>query len=150
MGACTFFAGSVACIQTGVLSTMHAQVFTINRFCVHLAYTLATRCAYALMYVQFVHLALENEDGRVQLGYEGTCCLAWGVIFDRRKDRDVACVFSICNAGGSVCGCMWVYTHTHVHTAQMGYRVIPGHRNWQIETVVWNLANFLHCALEAH
>jgi len=117
---------------------------------VHLAYTLATRCAYALMYVQFVHLALENEDRGVQLVYEGTCCLARGVIFDRRKDRDVVCVFSFLNAGGSVCGCMWVYTHTHVHTAQMGYRVILGHRNWQIETAVWNLANFLHCALETH
>ena len=28
------------------------------------------------------------------------------------------------------------------------YRVIPGYRNWQIETVVWNLAGILHCALE--
>jgi len=28
------------------------------------------------------------------------------------------------------------------------YRVIPGHRNWQIETAVWNLAGFLHFALE--
>jgi len=28
------------------------------------------------------------------------------------------------------------------------YRVIPAHRNWQIETAVWNLAGFLHCALE--
>jgi len=30
----------------------------------------------------------------------------------------------------------------------MDYRVIPGHRNWQIETAVWNLAGFLHCVLE--
>jgi len=30
----------------------------------------------------------------------------------------------------------------------MVYRVIPGHGNWQIETAVWNLAGFLHCALE--
>ena len=42
------------------------------------AYTLATGCAYALMYMQFVHSALGNEDGGVQLVYEGTCCLAWG------------------------------------------------------------------------
>jgi len=28
------------------------------------------------------------------------------------------------------------------------YRVVPGHRNWQIETAVWNLASFLHCDLE--
>ena len=53
--------------------------------------------------------------------YERTCCLAWGVVFDRRKDRGVVCVFSIFNAGGSVCGCKCVYTHTHTHTARMGY-----------------------------
>ena len=79
----------------------------------------ATGCAYAFMYVQFVHSELGNEEGGVQLMYEGTCCLAWGVIFDRRRDRGVVCVFSISNAGGSVCGCKCVYTirtHTHTHT----------------------------------
>ena len=50
------------------------------------------------MYVQFVHSALGNEGGGVQLVYEGTCCLAWGDIFDTRKDRGVVCVFSILNA----------------------------------------------------
>jgi len=84
------------------------------------AYTLATGCAYAPMYVQFVHSAFGNEGGRVQLVYESICCLAWGVISDRRRDRGVVCVFSISNAGGSVCGCMWVYTHAQTHTAQMG------------------------------
>jgi len=67
------------------------------------------------------HLALGNEDGGIQIVCERACCLAWWVIFDRRKDRGVFCVFSILNAGGSVCGCMWVYTHTRTHTAQMGY-----------------------------
>ena len=82
------------------------------------AHTLATGCAYALMYVQFVHLALGNEDGGVQLVRvcESICCLAWGVIFDRRNDRGVVCVFSIFDAGGSVCGCVCVCTHTHTHT----------------------------------
>jgi len=47
--------------------------------------------------------------------------LALGVIFDRRKDRGVVCVFSNFNAGGSVCGCMCEYTRTHTHAAQMGY-----------------------------
>jgi len=28
------------------------------------------------------------------------------------------------------------------------YSRVPGHRNWQIETAVWNLAGFLYCALE--
>jgi len=69
------------------------------------------------------HFALGNEDGGVQLAYKSTCCLAWGVIFDRRKDRGVVCVFSMFNAGGCVC----VYTHAHTHTAQMGYLdVSPG------------------------
>ena len=79
------------------------------------------------MYVQFVHLALGNEDGRVQLVYESTYCLAWGVIFDRRKDMGVVCVFSFFNAGGSVYKRVCVYTHIHTHTAQMGYSdVSPG------------------------
>jgi len=49
------------------------------------------------MYAQFV----ENEGGGVQLVYE-TCCLAWEVIFDRRRDEGVVCVFSIFNVGESV------------------------------------------------
>ena len=91
------------------------------------AYTLVAGCANALTYVQFLHSALGNEGGGVQLVYEGTCCLVWGVIFDRRRDRGVVCVVSIFNAGGSVCGCMCVYTHKHTHTAHMGYSFVsPG------------------------
>jgi len=33
------------------------------------------------LYVQFVHLALWNEDEGVELVYKSTCCLALGVIF---------------------------------------------------------------------
>jgi len=71
---------------------MHVQLCTLNRcryISVHICYKLATGCAYALMYVQFVHSALGNEGRRVQLVYEGTCCLAWGVVYDRRRDRGV-------------------------------------------------------------
>jgi len=67
------------------------------------------------------------STGVVQLVYESTSCLAWGVIFDRRRDRGVVCVFSIFKAGGSVYGCRCVYSHTHTHTAQMGYSDVgPG------------------------
>jgi len=90
--------------QTGVVTSLHT-----------FAYTLAAGCAYAHMLVQFVHSALGNEGGGVQLVYECTCCLAWGVIFDSRRDRGVVCVFSILIAGASVCGCMCVYAHTHTH-----------------------------------
>jgi len=66
-------------------------------------------------------LASGNEDGGVQLVYESACCLAWEVIFDRRKDKGVVCVFSIINAGGSVrvcvCVCVCIRTHTrYTHT----------------------------------
>jgi len=79
------------------------------------------------MYVQFVHSALGNEGRGVYLIHESTCCLAWGVIYDRRRDRGVVCDFSIFNAGGSVCGCGCVCKHAHTHTAHMGYSdVSPG------------------------
>jgi len=84
-------------------------------------------CLYIACMCSLFHLALGNEDRGVQLVYDSACCLAWGVVFDRRKDRGAVCVFSIFNAGGSVCGCVCVYMHTHTHTAQMGYLdVSPG------------------------
>jgi len=76
-------------------------------------------------------LRLGNEDGGVQLVYESACCLAWGVIFYRRKDRGVVCVFSIFNAGGSVCVRVCMYTHTHTHTAQMGYLDVSPGVGWE-------------------
>jgi len=122
MRACTsahaFFAESVVvCISTGVLSTMHVPVYTLDGCCEHQRTHLLIRS------LQDVHMRScmcslviylwGNEDGGVQLVNKSTCCLAWGVTFDRGKDRGVVCVFSIFNAGGNVCGCMWVYTHTH-------------------------------------
>ena len=82
-------------------------------------FTLATGCACARCICSLFHLALGNEHGGIQLVYKSTCGLAWGVILDRRKDRGVVCVFSIFNAGGSVCVCECVYTHTHTHTTQV-------------------------------
>jgi len=69
------------------------------------------------------HLALGNEDGGVQLVYKSTCCLAWRVIFDKRKDRGVVCVVSIFNAGGSVLRvyvCVYARTHTHCTDGVLG------------------------------
>jgi len=51
-----------ACAGVYVKQVLCASAYTF-------AYTLATGCAYALMYVQFVHLLLENENGGVQLVY---------------------------------------------------------------------------------
>ena len=79
------------------------------------------------MYVQFVYSVLGNENGKVQLVYEGTCCLVWGIIFDRRRDRGVVCVFCIFDAMGVYVGvCMCIRTHT-LQTAHMEYLdVSPG------------------------
>jgi len=51
-----------------------ASVYVKQALCAS-AYTFAYTLATALMYVQFVHLALGNEGGGVQPAYEGTCCL---------------------------------------------------------------------------
>jgi len=67
------------------------------------------------MHVQFVSFSFGEREWGVQLVYESTCYLAWGAIFDRMKDKGVVCIFSIFNAGGSVYGCMCVYTHTYTH-----------------------------------
>ena len=78
---------------------MHVQVCTLDGCCEHQRTHLLTHS------LQDVHMRLcfgslfvqrwGNEDGGVQLVYESTCWLAWGVISDRRKDRGVVCVFSI-------------------------------------------------------
>jgi len=53
---------------------------------------------------------------------QGTCCLVWGVIFNRGRDRGVVCVISIFWPGVSVweymCVYVYVYAHTHTHTAR--------------------------------
>jgi len=79
------------------------------------------------MCVQFIHSALGDKGGGVQLVCESTYGLAWGVVFDRRKDRGFVCVSVFFNASGSVCEHVCVYTHTHTPAAQMGYSdVSPG------------------------
>jgi len=76
---------------------------------------------------QFIHSALGNGGGEVQLVCDCTCGLACEVIFDGRKDRCVVRVSVFFNASGSVCWHMCVYTHTHTPAAQMGYSdVSPG------------------------
>ena len=100
---------------------VYANIYICICMCVYIYVYLYITCMCSLF-----HLALGNEDGRVQLVYESACCLAWGAIFNRRKDSGVVCVFSIFNVGGSVCVCECVYTHTHTHT-QMGCSdVSPG------------------------
>jgi len=117
-----------------VYAYMHGCIYMCMCTCMCMCvYICISMCVYIYMYLDITcmcslfHLSLGNEDGGVQLVYESACCLAWGAIFDRRKDSGVVCVFSILNAGGSVCVCECVYTHTHTHTEQIGCSdVSPG------------------------
>jgi len=97
------------CICVYVYVYVYIYVYVCICMCIYICICLYIACMCSLF-----HLALGNEDGAVQLVYESACCLAWGVIFDRRKYRGVVCVFSIFNAGGSVCGCcVCIRAHTH-------------------------------------
>jgi len=57
--------------------------------------------------------------------------VAWRhrVGYDNNRDGGFACIFSVFNEGGSVCGCTsrCVYTHTRTYTALIEYSdVSPG------------------------
>ena len=110
------------CICVCAWMYIHVYVYVHMYVCIYICICMSV---YIHMYLYITcmcslfHLALGNEDGGVQLVYESACCLAWRAIFDRRKDSGVVCVFSIFNAGGSVCVCECVYTHTLTHTAQV-------------------------------
>ena len=39
---------------------------------------------------------------------------------------------------------MYIYMHIYINIYMHAYRVVPGSRNWQVETADWNLAGFLH------
>ena len=101
---------------------MYMYVCIYNDDDCHHHYIYTHTCVFLYMYLYITcicslfHLALGNEDGGVQLVYESACCLAWGAIFDRKNDRGVVCVFSVFNAGGSVCVCECVCIRTHTHT----------------------------------
>jgi len=85
------------------------------RICVHNRCRMCT-CAHVCTACQFVHSAL-GRGGGFDLVYNGTCCLAWGLIVDKSRFKGVVFVFFIFNAGVSVCGYMCVYTHRHTHAA---------------------------------
>jgi len=107
--------------EIGVLSTsawVHVQVCTLRQVSVETSvhiykYILRRVCTCAVC-----SLALGDESGGVQLVYAGHLLLAWGVIFDRRRDRGVVCIFSMLTKGWShgMCVCVCIYAHTPWHT----------------------------------
>jgi len=90
------------------------------------AYTLTSGCAHALINAQIVHPALGDKVGETQLVYEGTGCLAWGVILTEREIGALSMSSLFLTRVGvyvGVCLC----TRTHAHTLQPEYSdVRPG------------------------
>jgi len=85
---------------------------------VHIACTLATGCAHARMYVQFVHVTLRNVDGGVQLVYESTFLLGVGVILTEGKIGVMMMMLIVSflfltQVGVYVDVCVCIHTHTH-------------------------------------
>jgi len=72
------------------------------------------RCAYTLMYVQFVYSALGNESTEFQLVYKGTCSLAWEVILTKGETGllSVSSLF-LTRVGVFVGVGVCIRTHTH-------------------------------------
>ena len=110
---------SIVCYTGVVCIIIHICVHTHYRMCI---------CAYVCAVCSF---STGERGWGASTHLWGHFSVAWRgeLLFDRRKDTStgVVCVFSIFNAGGSVCGCMCVWTRTQTHSAQMGYSdVIPG------------------------
>ena len=93
-----------ACADVYVKQVLCASAYTF-------VYTLATGCAYALMYVHFVHPALGNEG---EGAYESTC--SWrGGLFLKEEEIGVLSISSLflTRVGVYVGVCVCIRTHTH-------------------------------------
>ena len=91
--------------QVSVDASVHMCKHTPRRVC-----TYAHVCAVC-------SLALRDESGRFQPVYAGHFLLVWGVIFDKRKDRGVVCIFLyfLTGVGMYVDVRVCVYAHMHTH-----------------------------------
>jgi len=132
-GAFAFLKVNVAFIKTGVLEHQcRAGVYVTQVFWnqqthlrTHLLQGVHMRSCMRSLFISF--------GGRKWVSWTSlwasafcTCRLAWGVIFDRRRDRGVVCVFSILLTRVGVyvlyhvyhCVCVCIRKHTH--TLHMG------------------------------
>ena len=97
-------------------------------------YMLAIGCAYALMYVQFLHSALGNEDGGVQIVYM-RAHVAWrGVIFFWTEGKiGVLSMSSLFLTRVGVYVSVSVCICTHTHTLHIwGSRMLAQRFGWDI------------------
>jgi len=96
--------------------------------------TLSAGCEHVL--VCAVYSFVLGDEGRgVQTVYAGHLLLAWGVIFDRRRDRGVVCMYPIFDGGlKCMCACVCVYTPTPTQMHVRYLDVIPGVRTRHLES----------------
>jgi len=112
------FCGEYACISTGVVSTMHVQVCTLNRCCEHQRTHLRTRSLQGVhvrscMYNLFIQRCVMSV---VFLGYSMTALVACrGGLLMTEGQIGVLSVFSLIftRVGVYVDVCVCIRTHTH-------------------------------------
>jgi len=93
------------------------------------ANTFAAGCAHVLMYAQFVHKRWGMREGGFSWAlvagvgdcfFQGTCCWRGGLFLTEGKIEVLSVSSLFFDGGESICGCMRVYTHTHMHTLHVG------------------------------
>ena len=82
--------------------------------CLHARYRMCI-CAHVCAVCSF---SVGNENGGVQLVYESTCCLAWGLFLTEGK-IGVLSVSSLFLTRVEVYACASVCIRTHTHIAQV-------------------------------
>ena len=123
-GVCAFVMVGMACTKQVSWAPVHVQECTLRHMSVNINVNV---CEYTLRSVYkcagvcaLCWLAFEDECRGFQLVYAEQLLLAWRAIFDRRRDRGVVCIFSICDGGLEcmcVCVCVFGVLCTHTHTA---------------------------------
>jgi len=126
----------------GLLAHVYVHSLRWLYNCVHTGCGVSL-CQHALVHAQFVHeLTLGNKGGEVEVVYENTCCLSWGLFLTEGAwEIGVLPVpFVLFDVGGSVCGCMCVCTHARTHTAHGVFGFEPKGRDkttWGPEESRW-------------
>jgi len=115
---CAFFALSVAYTKQVSWAPVHVGVYVVQVFLTS-AYISATQSLQDVHMRSYMRSLFIRVGGRGWKGSTSLCraLVTWrgGLFLTEGEVAVLSCVCSIFDAGGSVRGCMCVYTHTHTH-----------------------------------
>jgi len=120
------FCGEYACIATSVVSTMHLQVYTLNRCCEHQRTHLRTRSSQGVhMRSCMCSVFIQRWEQRVRgLSWSVRTLVAWcgELCMTEEEIGELSVSFLFLRRVG-VYVAVGVYTNTHTHTAHMRYSI---------------------------